>query len=86
MIFLRILLIVPEVLPADFIWFSCGFIWGFSCGYYLRIYLRIQLPTKILAGNQNPQEIPQETHFLRIFDLNPQEKNKFLVVEEQYCN
>jgi hypothetical protein len=41
---------------------------------------RKQLPTKVLAGNQNPQEISQETYFLRILGPNPQEKRKFLVV------
>jgi hypothetical protein len=48
---------------------------------------RKQLPTKVLAGNQYPQENPQETCFLRIFGQilqeNPQEKRKFLVVIEK---
>jgi hypothetical protein len=43
-----------------------------------------QLPTKVLAGNQNPQENSQEMCFLRIFGQilqeNPQVKWKFLVV------
>jgi hypothetical protein len=45
---------------------------------------RKQLPTKVLARNQNPQENPQEMGFLRIFGQNsqenPQENRKFLVV------
>jgi hypothetical protein len=45
---------------------------------------RKQLPTKVLAGNLNPQEIPQETCFLRIFcpfpQENPQVICRFLVV------
>jgi hypothetical protein len=48
---------------------------------------RKQLPTKVLAGNQNPQENPQETCFLRIFGLKPQENpqviSKILVVFSQ---
>jgi hypothetical protein len=48
-----------------------------SCGFENR---RKQLPTKVLAGNPNPQE----TCFLRIFcpnpQQNPQEISKFLVV------
>jgi hypothetical protein len=43
------------------------------------------LPTKVLAGNQILQEIPQKTYFLRIFCPNPQENpqviKRFLVVE-----
>ncbi|KAK2366342.1 hypothetical protein QL285_079734 [Trifolium repens] len=53
-----------------------------SCGFENR---RKQLPTKVLAGNPNPQEIPQETCFLRIFCPNPQENpqeiGRFLVVD-----
>jgi hypothetical protein len=45
---------------------------------------RKQLPTKVLAGNPNLQEIPQETCFLRNFSPNlqenPQVNKKFLVV------
>jgi len=33
--------------------------------------LRKQLPTKLLAGNLNPWQIPQEIAFLRKFSLNP---------------
>jgi hypothetical protein len=42
---------------------------------------RKQLPTKVFAGNPNPQEILQQTCFLWIFCPNPQEISKFLVVE-----
>jgi hypothetical protein len=48
-----------------------------SCGFENR---RKQLPTKVLAGNPNPREIPQETCFLRIFYPNPQVIGRFLVV------
>jgi hypothetical protein len=41
---------------------------------------RKQLPTKVLAENQNPQENPHETCFLRIFGLNPQVIRRFLAV------
>jgi hypothetical protein len=45
---------------------------------------RKQLPIKVLAGNQNPQQNPQETCFLRKFGLKPQENpqviSKILVV------
>jgi hypothetical protein len=55
----------------------------FSCGFENR---RKQLPVKVLAGNLNPQEIPQETCFLRIFcpfsQENPQVIRRFLVVEK----
>jgi hypothetical protein len=48
---------------------------------------RKQLPTKVLAGNRNPQQIPQQTCFLRIFGPNPQENPQvirtFLVVKEE---
>jgi hypothetical protein len=42
---------------------------------------RKQLPTKVLAGNPNPQET-----FLRIFCPNPQEIGRFLVVNALLLN
>jgi hypothetical protein len=72
------LLIVCRKDAGDFFSFSAGNSAGkFPEDSKIR---RKQLPTKVLAGNQNPQE----TRFLRIFSLklqeNPQVINKILVV------
>jgi hypothetical protein len=67
---------ITAELPADCLQERC-------CKFFLifgRKFRRKQLPTKVLAGNQNPQE----TCFLRIFGLKPQENpqviSKILVV------
>jgi hypothetical protein len=77
------LLIVCRKDAGDFFSFSAGNSAGkFPEDSKIR---RKQLPTKVLAGNQNPQENPQETRFLPAdFSLklqeNPQVINKILVV------
>jgi hypothetical protein len=71
---------ITAELPADYLKERCGRFFPI----FVRKFRRKQLPTKVLAGNQNPQENPQETCFLRIFGLKPQENpqviSKILVV------